>query len=147
VAGSRYATQLEIYLRRFDQDRFLVIDQAELREDRRRVLHRAFAHVGADPDFWDDRFTLEYNVRGADNVQLGPLGRRLRESGLNRLSRRLIPAGIRRRALAPAWRTLGSGGLDPQVGPEFRARLAEALAPEAERLRRLTGQRFESWSV
>ena len=147
ITGSRYASQLEIYLRRFDQDRFLVIDQADLREHRRRALRRAFAHVGADPDFWDTEFALEYNVRGADNVQLGRIGRRLRGSRLNRLSRQLFPTRARRRALAPVRRALGSGGLDPEATPEFRARLAEALAPEAERLRRLTGQSFESWSV
>jgi hypothetical protein len=147
VAGSRYATQVEVYLRCFDQGQLLVIDQADLRDARAEVMRLAFTHVGADPDFWDREFSIEHNVRGADNVRLGGLGKRLRDSGLNRLSRRVLPSGARRGLVSVAKRALGGDAVQPEVSPEFRERLAEALAPEAERLRRLTGQRFASWSV
>jgi hypothetical protein len=147
VAGSRYATQAEVYLRLFDADRLLVIDQADLRARRGEALRRAFEHVGADPSFSASEFELEHNVRGVDNVRLGPVGRGLRSGPLNRLSRRLLPPGLRRRALGVVRPRLARGAVYPQVSPGLRARLEEALAPEAERLRALTGQRFESWSV
>jgi sulfotransferase family protein len=147
VAGSRYATQVEVYLRRFDQERLLVVDQAHLRARRSEVLRRVFAHVGADPGFWERELELEYNVRGVDNVRLGAVGRGLRASRVNRFSRRVLPPAVRRRALAVVRRRLGRGAVYPEVSSELRMRLAEALAPEAERLRALTGQRFASWSV
>jgi len=147
LAGSRYATQVEVYLRSFAPDRVLVIDQADLRDRRADALRRCFAHVGADPDYRDEAFALEHNVRGSDSVQLGAAGRALRGSGLNAASKRLLPASARRRLLGPLRRALGRGGFEPAVTPELRTRLAEKLAPEAERLRELTGQRFSSWSV
>ncbi len=147
VAGSRYATQVEVYLRRFSLERLLVIDQADLRARRGEVLRRAFAHVGADPEFSAPEFGIEHNVRGVDNVRLGELGRALRGSALNRLSRRLLSPGLRRRALGVVRPRLARGAVYPDVSAALRARLEEALAPEADRLRALTGQRFASWSV
>jgi hypothetical protein len=149
MTGSRYATQVEVYLRRFDTDQLLVIDQAELRDNRAETLRRAFEHVGADPDFWHESFAREYNVRG-EAVKLGDTGMRLKHSGLNRLSRRWLPSGRRRRIMSVARRALGRRSekdLRPEVSAELRARLAEALAPEAERLRAITGQSFSTWSV
>jgi hypothetical protein len=35
----------------------------------------------------------------------------------------------------------------PELSPETRSRLERALAPEAARLRELTGHRFETWSL
>jgi len=147
LAGSRYATQVEVYLRSFAPDRVMVVDQADLRDRRADVLRRCFAHVGADPDYWDGGFAVEHNVRGSDNVQLGAAGRALRGSGLNAASKRLLPTATRRWLLGPIRRALGGGGFEPEVTPELRARIAEALAPEAARLRELTGQRFATWSV
>lgn len=146
VAGSRYATQVEVYLRHFEQEQILVIDQDDLRHSRRQVLRRAFAHVGADPDFWDPELELELNVRGRDTVQLSAIGSWLRESRLNR-ARAVLPASAQRRLASVARRAFGRGAFFPDVRPEFRERLADALAPDAERLRALTGQRFPSWSV
>lgn len=146
VALSRYATQVEAYLRRFDQGRMLVIDSVELRERRRETLRRAFAHVGADPEFWDEELDAEHNLRERENLRLNPLGRRLKGSVLTRASRRLLPNPVHRSLTLAGARLLGKE-IHPSASPELRARLAEALGPEAERLRRLTGQRFASWSV
>jgi hypothetical protein len=145
VAASRYATQVEVYLKRFDQEQLLVIDQFDLGDAREAVLRRAFGHVGADPDYRDDAFAVEHNVRGVDNLRLGRLGTRLRRGALNRASRRLLPEGARVRLVAATRRALGRE-VRPEPSPELRARLTEALAPEAERLRQLTGQTFAHWS-
>jgi hypothetical protein len=146
VAASRYATQVEVYLEGFAMERILVIDMSELRERRRATLRRVFAHVGADPEYWDEGLEAEHNVRARDNVLLGWLGSRLERSRLNEASRRVLPARLRRRAVIGVRRGLGTE-VRPDVSPELRARLAEALAPEAERLRKLTGRELAGWSV
>jgi hypothetical protein len=149
VAASRYATQLERYLARFALERVLVIEQEELREQRDATLARAFAHVGADPEYRDPGFATEHNVRagrGAQNVRLGVVGRRLQGSRLNELSRRALPARVRQRAIAGARAALGTKVL-PEASPQTLARLREALRPEAERLRELLGRDFEGWSI
>lgn len=146
MAGSSYATQLEVYLRRFDQEQILVLDQHDLRHGRRDALRRVFDHVSADPDHWDAELELEFNVRGRDTVSLNAMGNRLRTSPLNRM-RAALPTTAQRQLAALARRAFGRGAYFPEVRPEFEERLAEALAPEAERLRMLTQQRFASWSV
>ncbi len=103
VVASRYATQVEEYLRRFDAERLLIADSVDLRDRRRETLARIFGHVGADPGYWDPSFDRGVRPRG--------------------------------RPVSPA------------AGTELRSRLAEVLAPEAARLRELTGRPFASWSV
>lgn len=146
VAASRYATQVEAYLRHFSSDRILVVDQVDLLERRRAALAATFNHVGADESYWDDRFDAEFNIRGGDNVRLPPLVRRLQAGRASRAARRLLPGGVRRIVGSRVRSALGRE-VRPQASPELRARLAEALAPEAERLRALTGQRFAGWTV
>lgn len=146
LAASRYATQVEAYLEGFEIERILVIEMTELRDRRRATLRRCFAHVGADPDYWDGSYETEHNVRARDNVRLGPLGSRIRGSRLTQMSRSALPAGLRGRVGIAARRTLGTE-IRPDVSPELRARVSTALAPEADRFRVLTGQAFPHWSV
>jgi Sulfotransferase family len=146
LGASRYASVVESYLRCFDPERLLVLDLADLRDRRRQSLERVFRHVGADPAFWDEGFATEHNVRAEDNLRLPRSWRRLRQGRLDRASRRVLPDGLRRNITAGMRRAIGHQ-VRPEASPEFRARLTEALAPEVERLRRLTGQGFEGWST
>jgi hypothetical protein len=146
LGASRYGSVVESYFRWFDPERLLIIDLADLRDQRRRVLERAFRHVGAGPTFWDESFAMEHNVRAEDNLRLPNSWRRMRQGPLDRVSRRLLPDGLRRQVTASVRRAIGHQ-VQPEASPEFRARLTEVLAPEVERLRHLTGQRFETWST
>jgi Sulfotransferase family len=143
---SRYATQLERYLRHFDRSKLLVVDQHDLRHRRREALRRTFAFLDVEPDFWSPAFADERNTR-ADKYALTPTGRRVFRGLLDPMGRRLAPqrwsrsrAGVRR-ALS---RKVAAR---PVLEPEVRERLDGMLAPEVARLRQLTGQRFESWSL
>lgn len=149
VAASRYGTQVERYLRRFGEERILVIDHVELRDQRRQALCQVFAHVGADPEFWDEAFAVEHNVRAGENpenVRLNVVGRTLRDSKLNAISRRALPEPLRRAGLKWVRKGMGQQVL-PETSPQLHELLAEALAPEVERLRELTGQQFGTWSL
>jgi hypothetical protein len=46
---SRYATQLEQYLRHFPRERILVLRSEDLRDRRRETVERALSFIGADP--------------------------------------------------------------------------------------------------
>lgn len=147
VAASRYATQVEAYLRRFDEEQLLVVDSAELRDRRAESLRRVFAHVGADPGYWDPAFEIEHYGRADDNLR-PPSGEIAlsRSAVYRRALRPLLPERLRTAVRLRARRAFGEQVI-PEATPELRSRLAEALAPEAERLRALTGERFASWSV
>lgn len=145
VSASMYATVLAAYRNHFDPERILVVDLDDLRDRRREALRRAFAHVGAQPEYWEDSFEVEHNVRGSDNVRLpGPI-RRLQGGPVGAAWRRLPPAA-RHRMMVGVRRVAGRE-IRPVASAELRDRLAQSLAPEAERLREMTGQGFAGWSV
>jgi hypothetical protein len=143
---SRYATQVERYLRHFDRSQLLVIDQHDLRHRRRAALRRVFAFLEVAPDFWSPAFEGERNTR-SEKYALTPLGSKLLNGFLNPLGRRLAPqrwARLRPRARRALSRKISGR---PTVEPEMREKLVEMLTPEVARLRELSGERFESWSL
>src|SRR5204862_290420 len=123
VARSRYHMQLEQFLRFYDRERLVVIEQDELRLEREATLRRVFEFIGVDPDFTHPRFREERHQTS----------RKLRSS---RLPLRLGQArrGCRRRQ-APAQ---GAAGAGRQLGgrPRYEARPlrrpAGRLAPHVE---------------
>jgi len=144
ISPSLYATQLELYLRQFPADRVLVLDQADLRSDRMPALRRVFSFLDVDPEvesagFGEELLTSqewrEYPDGYADFVakRVAPLFR-------------WIPAGFRRSVRGAVERRLWPS-VDTSMDDELRERLEERFAPEAERLRQLTGQQFAGWSV
>jgi hypothetical protein len=147
LAASRYATQAERYLRRFAPEQLLIVDSAELRRRRREALGKIFAHVGAEPEFWDPSFSVEHYSRTTDNTRRTAAERAVGASGIyRRVLRPLVPATTRRRVARSVRRRFGSA-VEPELDQPQRERLAQALGPEAQRLRALTGQRFAGWSV
>jgi hypothetical protein len=142
-----YAAQLERYLAHFPAERFLVIDQADLRDERAATLARVFAFLGVDPSFRSPRFEQELNT-GRELRTHSPAVTAMRHlrSGVGPLWRRL-PAPARRRVRASVHRLSGRPLEAPSLDPGLRAELEALYAPDAARLRELTGLRFPGWSV
>ncbi len=144
ICPSLYASQLDLYLRHFPQERILVVDQADLLADRRSTLRQVLAFLEVDdaPDSlrFDDEFLKSSERRTyppgfarfvgftvAPRLQW--LSPELRRS-LRRSVERLLPP-------------LQTATLDD----ELRGRLQELYAGEVRRLRELTGKPFATWSV
>lgn len=146
ICAGRYALQVERYLEVFSAAQLLVLDQNELRHDRRAALSRVFAFLDVDPDYWSEKFTLEQN-RGAEHrrVSSGVYGK-LRASPLHRLLETL-PPGARDRLVQSARRAIAPPVGDVALDPDLRRRLEAHYRPEVARLRELTGQRFAEWSL
>jgi hypothetical protein len=145
VARSRYATQLTRWLAHFPQEQVLVLSAEELRDRRRETVRAVLAHVGLD-DRIDAALLDAEHHRSDDKAELARPAARLRASAAGRVIE-AVPARLR----APVTRRLRSALSHPvgrqEPAPALRERLAELLAPEAERLRALTGRRFEEWSL
>lgn len=146
VCPSRYATQVEQYLTFFSASQILVIDQHELKHRRRSTLHRIFAFLGVDQDFWSPALVEELNTR-ADKYALTPLGERLFHGWIDPACRRLMQRHWP--GLKPAVRRVLSEdiAIRPAVEGEVRDRLVATLQPEVDRLRELTGEPFANWSM
>lgn len=145
VARSRYATQLERWLAHYPQDQVLVLSAEELRDHRGDTVRAVLEHVGLEDRIPPAALAAEHH-RSADKAELAHGAARLRTSAAGRVIE-VVPARVR----APVTRRLRaalSHPVDRQPLPAaLRERLSELLAPEAERLRALTGRRFEGWSL
>lgn len=143
LAASRYATQVEQYLRYFPPECLLVLEQDELRDERERTLRRVFGFLEIDPEFRSPAFERELNTR-AEKVRLRGAGLLLARSGVIHLGRR-VPLRLRAPLSRPLKRAVTREIEPPRLEGDLRARLYEALLPEVDRLRALTGRRYEGW--
>jgi hypothetical protein len=146
VCMSRYATQVEQYLPFFPLERILVIDNTEMQRDRRGVLREAFAFLGVDDGFDTPRFDEILNTK-RDQVRFSPAGARLRGSRAARWVHSRVPRKVRGPVTKPLTRALSRPVERPALSDAVKEELREVLAPEADRLRELTGRKFASWSV
>ena len=143
VAASRYATQIEGYLRQFERGSLLVIEQWELRHAQADVLDQVFRFLGLDPGFRSWRFRSEVGTR-RDQVRLRSLGLRLRDTTAGRAIRRL-PREVREPIVRAARRFFAEKVTRPDLDPSLRAELIDFLRPEIKCLRELTGKPLEHW--
>lgn len=145
VAASKYALQLERYLAVFPPEQVLVVDMAEIERDPQATMRRIYAFLGVDPDVEIPTLGVRLNTR-EHKREYSLWVRRLRRSPLLRLAY-VLPADRRERLLEPVRRRLGRRIERPAMDDALRRRLHEVLAPDARRLRALTGQPFADWSV
>ncbi|MCW2988308.1 MAG: sulfotransferase protein [Solirubrobacterales bacterium] len=142
---SLFSRQLELYLEHFPATNVMVVDQAQLLDERAAVLRRVFSFLDVDASFSSERFEDELWRTG--DRRISPPGHHKfiagvvspRAAWLPRFARR----SLRRAYERTFWRPLEKVALDPGQ----RARLQEFYGPDVERLRTLTGQAFASWSV
>jgi hypothetical protein len=144
ISPSLYATQIELYLREFPQERVLVIDQGELLADRLPTLRRVFDFLGVARDVHSTGF--EQELLSSQEWRVYPDG--YGDFVARHIAPRLqwIPKGLRQSVRGVGERLLWPP-IDTELDDELRGRLEELFAPEAERLRELTGQPFSAWSV
>ena len=145
VCASRYATQIEQYLEYFSLPQLLVLDREDLKSDRGRTMRQVFQFLEVDPNFHSSVFDSELNTRRDKRAMTGA-GSVLWQRALVPAGRRL-PAAIKVRGRAPLHRAFSRPVAVPPLDPEVESGLRELLRPEADRLRRLTGKAFATWSI
>lgn len=144
LSPSLYATQLELYLRAFPQERILVIDQADLQADRRSTLKQVFGFLSVDD---------AVQLSGLEEEHLDSSDWRAYPSGYadfvaQHVAPRLrwIPRGLRRSVRRSVERMLWRP-VDTSLDDGLRGRLEDFYAPEVDRLRELTGKELPTWSI
>jgi hypothetical protein len=142
---SRYATQIERYLRYFPRDRLLVIDQSDLLVRRAELMRVVYSFLGVDADFTSAGFDEHL---GASN------DRRRYTTGyfrfLNRVTAsplRLLPPRSRRAMRTGLERVLFPRLEKPTLPDELRDRLVALYTPEMQRFREITSMSFDTWTV
>jgi hypothetical protein len=139
-----YATQLELYLSHFPQEQILVVDQADLLDERRPTLQRVFAFLGVDEAIDSSGFDEEL-MSGGQWRAYSPAYRRLRKTIVPAL--RWLPQGLRQALRGSVEEAIWPPLEKPRIDEPLRGRLEEIYAEEVERFRALSGKRLQSWSI
>ena len=141
LCGSRFGSQVERFLRHFDRNQLLVVDQADLLQQRRPTLRRIFEFLGVDADFDSPQFDRTHNTR-ATKLRYNDVAMWLIRRGWF-----VERGGSVRGTLVRPLRGLLSSPIDDQMSPQARAALTAELRPEVDKLQRLTGFAARSWAV
>lgn len=145
VGHSLYATQIDLYLRHFDQDRMLVLDHADLLADRRSTLRQIFTFLAVDDAVDSSRFDDELNTNREHRVYPPGYVRLLQSASSTRV--KWIPRNVRQPVRRSVERMLMRPVEKSVLDDETRGRLEDRYRGEVERLRALTGKRLSSWSI
>ncbi|HEY6549575.1 MAG TPA: sulfotransferase domain-containing protein [Solirubrobacterales bacterium] len=139
-----YATQLELYLRHFRQDRILVIDQADLLGNRRPTLQQVFDFLSVDDAIDSSGFNDEL-MSSQQWRAYSPRYRSFRRVVAPAL--RWLPQNFRQSIRGSVERSLWPPLEKPEIDDGLHARLEAFYAEDMERFRALTGKKFPSWSI
>ena len=143
VANSRYATQLDRYLRHFPAERILVVDSADLAERRGDTLRGVFRFLGVDERFTSAAFADVHNE--TDALHRNALGMAAVDV-LNRVLGRSRTRVLRQRAPQPVLRLIRTSRTPAvELDRALREELIAHLKPDSDRLRALTGEPFAGW--
>jgi hypothetical protein len=135
---SRYAEQLEPFVRRFG-DRLLVVLQEELSGDPAGQVRRVLRFLDVDPDV---PLSVGYRVNEGGIPRSGAVTGALGIVRRSRAARRVVTAVVPTRHRE---RVRSATVVRAAVRPETRARLSDALAPDLAHLPRLIGRDDLPW--
>jgi len=144
VSPSLYATQLQLYLEHFPAERVLVVDQADLQANRVGTLRQIHRFLGVEEAA--EAAASEEELLSSSEWRAYPSG--YAEFVARHVAPRFrwVPKGFRRGLRSRVERALWKP-VNAELSPQLRERLRERYAPEAARLRELTGKEFATWCV
>jgi Sulfotransferase domain len=143
IERSRYAMQLEQFLRFYDRSRILVLEQDDLRRRRRDTLSEVFEFIGIESTF-DHRSFRAVRHRTEKKRRASRAGLRVKEMSKTSWGRR-VPKALWN--YTEAGLRLSRPIERPNLHDQLPAEVLRTLREDAERLRELTGREFASWSI
>jgi hypothetical protein len=147
VLQSRYAYQLEQYLPFFSLSSICLVESGNLRNRPVETLQRIFRFLEVDDSFTSPAFS-QAHYQTETTLPANRLGRRARTLAYRVFGRgraRLLQARLPMLLQRPFLTNIEIPNVD--LDPALRAKLEAYLKKDADRLRSLTVERFESWSV
>lgn len=146
VNVSRYHYQVSRYLEYYAPENICVVESERLRDARVETLSEIFEFIGVEPDIEWERVQLEYH-RSAEKQRPSDAAEFLIHTNIGQavknIGKAVVPSSWVERSKELLWQNAEK----PTVGPEVRERVREFLREDVEKLRRLTGKEFASWSL
>ncbi len=145
VDTSRYAMQLDQWLRHYSRDRLLVITSEQLRDQHCETMTKVYAFLGVDATVLPADRQLH---RTTDKLPPRPAAGRLRSSPLGRRVAQRVPPALRPAAQAVWSLTRHRPDLSgAEIDPGLREVLQDLVRPDVHRLRPYLGPDFDCWGL
>jgi hypothetical protein len=152
VDCSRYAFQIEQYLKVFPRERLLTVSSEELRSRRGETIRRIYGFLGVDEGFESDTLDKEF-YRTDERAGYPPLVWWLR-----RTVKRYVPAGKRAKELIDHVLPASLGRVRPRTEPgstapataipdDVRRQLEERLHDDVKALYAYMPEGFDGWQI
>ena len=141
---SRYAMQIEQYMRWFSREQLLVITSEALRDRRAETVRRVYGFLGVNPDWNHPLLNNEYHTTVEKSMPWQGL-RRVRSLHLYGRVSPLIPRPLKDAARARL-RQRTKPNL-AQISDELRARLENELRPDVIALYQYMDPDFDGWGI
>jgi len=145
VDTSRYAMQIEQWLRHFPRERLLVITSEDLRARQHQTMRTVYAFLGVDGSWEASEGELH---RTADNLVPAPVASRLRATRIGTRLAERTPEPVRP-VLQSLWaltrRRIDTSGAD--LDPALRAVLGDLVHHDVHRLLPYLGSDFDCWGL
>ncbi len=147
IRTSSYHLQMSQYLEYYDISKIFVVSLEEMGASRQDTLRRIFRFLEVD-----DTFTLPTDTGMAhatsSKMRTNAFGNLVLSkspalASLRRITGRLLPSSIKTRIRS----LLGSKHKQPNITPEIRQVLKNALHDDTAKFRELTGMAFEAWDI
>jgi Sulfotransferase domain len=147
IRTSSYYLQLSQYIEFYDISRILVISLEEMKRSRANTMRKVFQFLEVD-----DTFTLPEDVGianpTASKIRTNSLGNIVLSkspvlSSLRKFAGSLLPSSAKDRIRSH----LGSKHEAPELTPEIRQTLKNALRDDIEKFRELTNMAFDEWDI
>jgi len=141
---SRYAMQLEQWLKHFDREQILLLTSEQLWRSHEPTMAEVFRFLGVDADFVPE--AIPANVTKNKVIRTG-VANDVRRSGAARVLRHLpesMKAPVRRYAERSSY---SAADIPAELTPELRSMLTEVLRSDVERLKQYMPAGFDTWGI
>lgn len=137
IQTSKYYFQIQAFLEHYSEKQLLLIESERLRTDTANVVNDVFEFIELSPDYETDILEKRFHVSSTKKRSSS-----FEHVLTSRTSNPYLLAGIRL-VTAPLRKSIER----PRLSSEDTAILTEAIAPDIDKLRRLSGLTFSSWSL
>lgn len=134
IECSKYHMQLEQFLAYYPKSSILILDMMELQNNRQGTLKQVFQFLGVDDSFYCDEYSKVFHESS-----------KRRKNRLGKFLSRLPKGRGVNGLLPPQWTS--TEVKRPVLDAQSKQYLIEQLQDDVTQLRRLTGQKFESWCL
>jgi hypothetical protein len=143
---SRYAMQIEEYLRCFPAEQLLLLTAEDLRFDREATLQRVLEFIGVDASWRPSNLTAEYNSQREKRTAPRRWWRQLGHLVIHHDLGGYVPAAVGRlHGHRMLYRTITDD--EVRIDDDLRRRLETVLRPDIARLRTWMGPTFDGWGL